>query len=108
MKQRVLVLFAIVAALIALGGPGHAQVQVQPQEVLVVEGRVAWMSAQRMVVAQANDFAVNVDLARISLGDIRRITQGDYVVVEGQYLRPTRTLLALSIQIITPWYPQSP
>jgi hypothetical protein len=66
------------------------------------------MSAQKMIVAPPNDFSVNVDLARISLGDLRRISQGDYVVVTGQLLRPTRTLLALSIQVIGPWYPQVP
>ena len=108
MKQRILALVVVLAALLASGAPGYAQVQVQPPEVFVIEGRVSWFSAQRMVVAPPNDFAVNVDLARIAQGDVRRISQGDYVVVTGQYLRPTRTLLALSIQIISPWYPQAP
>jgi hypothetical protein len=108
MKRRVFVLLVILAALIVPGALGQAQVQVQPPEVFVVEGRVTWMSAQKMIVAPPNDFAVNVDLARISLGDLRRISQGDYVVVTGQLLRPTRTLLALSIQVIGPWYPQVP
>ena len=107
MKRRSLVLLMILAAVVP-GGLGHAQVQVQPPEVFVVEGRVAWMSAQKMIVAPPNDFAINVDLARISLGDLRRISQGDYVVVTGQLLRPTRSLLALSIQVVAPWYPQSP
>jgi hypothetical protein len=80
---------AIIAALTVSGALGHAQVQVQPPEVFVVEGRVTWMSAQRMIVAPPNDFAVNVDLARISLGDLRQISQGDYVIVRGQLLRAT-------------------
>ena len=108
MKRSVLGLLVMIAALLASGTLGHAQVQVQGPEVFVVEGRVTWMSAQRMIVAPPNDFAINVDLARISLSDIRRISQGDYVVVTGQLLRPTRSLLALSIQIISPWYPQAP
>ena len=108
MKPRVFVLLVILAALIAPGALGYAQVQVQPPEIFVVEGRVAWMSTQKMIVAPSNDFALNVDLARISLGDLRRISQGDYVIVTGQLLRPTRTLLALSIQIVSPWYPQTP
>jgi hypothetical protein len=107
MTRRVFVLLVILGALVP-GALGQAQVQVQPPEVFVVEGRVAWMSAQKMIVAPPNDFAINVDLARISLGDLRRISQGDYVVVTGQLLRPTRTLLALSIQVVAPWYPQAP
>lgn len=108
MKRRVLAPLVVLAAAILPGSLARAQVQVQPPEVFVVEGRVVWMSAQKMMVAPPNDFAVSVDLARISLGDLRRISQGDYVVVTGQLLRPTRTLLALSIQVISPWYPQSP
>ncbi len=108
MKRRALFLLVVLAALILPGALAQAQVQVQPPEVFVVEGRVIWMSTQKMIVAPPNDFAVNVDLARISLGDLRRISQGDYVIVTGQLLRPTRTLLALSIQVISPWYPQAP
>jgi hypothetical protein len=107
MKLRLVVL----GISVILAGPLHsaqAQVQVRPPEVLVIEGRVAWMTAQTMVVAPANDFAVNVDLARISQSDLRRISQNDYVIVGGEWLRPTRTLLALSIQVISPWYPQTP
>jgi hypothetical protein len=89
-------------------GSAEAQVQVQPPEVFVIEGRVMWITAQRMVVAPAGDFAVNVDLTRISQADLRRISQNDYVIVTGQLLRPTRTILALSIQVISPWYPQAP
>ena len=107
-SRRVLVLLVILAALVVPGAPGHAQVQVQPPEMLVIEGRVMWISGQRMVVAPPNEFAVNVDLARIALGDQRQISQGDYVVVTGQYLRTSRALLALSIQVISPWYPEAP
>jgi hypothetical protein len=101
----------VVGVLLMLAGALHsaqAQVQFQPPDVFVIEGRVTWMTAQRMVVAPANDFAVNVDLARISQSDLRQISQNDYVIVIGQFLRPTRTLLALSIHVISPWYPQTP
>jgi hypothetical protein len=108
MERWVVFLGLILAAPLLPVALGHGQVQVQPQEVFVVEGRVAWMSAQKMLVAPPNDFAINVDLARISQGDVRLITQGDYVIVTGQLLRPTRTLLALSIRVISPWYPQAP
>jgi hypothetical protein len=108
MKHRIAVLLVLVGVFMIRGAIGHAQVQVQPPEVFVVEGRVTWMSGQRMIVAPANDFAVTIDLARISLGDQRLISQGEYVVVTGQLLRPTRTILALSIQIVGAWYPQSP
>ena len=107
MKRRLVVL---VVSLVLAGALNSAQAQVvvQPPEFFVIEGRVLWMTAQRMVVAPANDFAINVDLARISLADLRKISLNDYVVVSGQLLRPTRTVLALSIQVISPWYPQAP
>ena len=108
MQHRIVVFLVVAGALVVSGAIGHAQVQVQPPEVFVVEGRVTWMSGQRMMVAPANDFAINVDLARIALSDQRLISQGEYVVVTGQLLRPTRTLLAQSIQIVGAWYPQSP
>jgi hypothetical protein len=97
----VLVMFGIVAT-------ASAQVQVQPPEVFVIEGRVAWITAQKMIVAPANDFAVNVDLARIAQSDVRLISQNSYVIVTGHLLRPTRTILAQSIQVISAWYPESP
>src|SRR5215813_4674310 len=98
MKPRPVVLGVLLTLVGALGSV-QAQVQVQPPEVFVIEGRVAWFTAQRMVVAPGNDFAVNVDVTRISQGDLRRISQNDYVIVTGQLLRPTRTILALSIQV---------
>ena len=101
-------LFVVSLVLAGALNSAEAQVQVEPPEFLVVEGRVTWISAQRMVVAPANDFAVNVDLRRISQADQRMISQNDYVIITGQYLRPTRTMLALSIRVISPWFPQNP
>lgn len=108
MKRCVLILLVVLTVLILPGAIGQAQVQVEPPEFFVVEGRVIWMSAQKMIVAPPNDLAINVDLARISLSDLRLIRQGDYVIVTGQLLRPTRTVLAVSIRVISPWYPQAP
>lgn len=107
MTRRLVVL---VVSLILAGAlsSAHAQVRVAPPEVFVIEGRVVWMSAQQMVVAPANDFPINVNLARISQADLRKISQNDYVIVTGQLFRPTRTVLALSIEVISPWYPVAP
>ena len=94
--------------MLGLAAPARAQVQVQPPELFVIEGRVAWVTAQKMIVAPANDFAVNVDLARIAQSDVRQINQNSYVIVTGHLLRPTRTILAQSIQVISAWYPEAP
>jgi hypothetical protein len=102
------VVLAIVLFVSGVAASAHAQVQVQPPEVFVIEGRVAWITAQKMIVAPANDFAVNVDLARIAQSDVRQITQNSYVIVTGHLLRPTRTILAQSIQVISAWYPEAP
>ena len=100
---------ALAIVLLVLGATSSpAQVQVQPPEVFVIEGRVAWITAQKMIVAPANDFAVNVDLARIAQSDVRQISQNSYVIVTGHLLRPTRTILAQSIQVISAWYPDAP
>ena len=103
-----LVVAILLTIVLGAAASAQAQVQVQPPEVFIIEGRVAWITAQKMIVAPANDFAVNVDLARISQADARRITQNDYVVVTGHLLRPTRTILAQSIRVISAWYPESP
>jgi hypothetical protein len=102
------VVLAIALTVVGIAASARAQVQVQPPEVFVIEGRVAWVTAQKMIVAPANDFAVNVDLARIAQSDVRQISQNSYVIVTGHLLRPTRTILAQSIQVISPWYPEAP
>ena len=102
------VALAIVLLVLGVATSSPAQVQVQPPEVFVIEGRVAWITAQKMIVAPANDFAVNVDLARIAQSDVRQISQNSYVIVTGHLLRPTRTILAQSIQVVSAWYPESP
>jgi hypothetical protein len=100
----VLVLSLILAGAV---NPARAQVEVQ-SEFLIIEGRVLWMSAQKMIVAPPNDLAIDVNLSRISQADLRKFRQNDYVIVWGELLRPTRTVLALSIRWISPWYPQAP
>ena len=94
-----------IAALLGIGllAPAFAQ-----DEVLVYAGRVVWISGQRMILALDNAPSISVDLTRISHADLRRFGQNDYVVVTGVVLRPGRTILALSMRWITPWYPQSP
>jgi hypothetical protein len=105
--NRCVVVLVVSLILVRADIPAQAQVEVQ-SEVLVIEGRVLWMSAQKMIVAPPNDLAVDVNLSRISQADLRNFRQNDYVVVWGQLLRPTRTVLAFSIRWISPWYPQAP
>jgi len=103
--KRLLVLSLTLAGALS---SAQAQVVVQPPESLVVEGQVLWISTRMMIVGPSNDFAVNVDLAKIPQADVRKINLSDYVIVNGYLLRPTRTLLATSIVVVSPWYPQAP
>jgi hypothetical protein len=100
--MRALPFVATVLA-ISLQAPALAQ-----DEILVFEGRVVWISGQRMILALDSAPTVSVDLTRISQADLRRFGQNDYVVVTGVVERPGRTILAFSVRWISRWYPQPP
>lgn len=80
----------------------------QEEPILRFEGRVTDVGPREMLVAIDNGPVVMLDLARIPQGEIRQISQNDYVIVTGFIRRPGHKVIATSIERISPWYPTTP
>jgi hypothetical protein len=78
------------------------------EEPLRFEGRVTDVGPREMLVAVENGPVVLLDLMRIPQGEIREISQNDYVIVVGFIRRPSHKVIATSIKRISPWYPTTP
>jgi len=61
-----------------------------------IEGKVAWIAAEKMVVAPPGGLPVTVDLSQVDLDQYRALLAGDRVIVTG---RPEgNRLVATSVQ----------
>jgi len=78
------------------------------EPILRFEGRVTDVGPREMLVAVDNGPVVMLDLMRIPQGEIREISQNDYVIVVGFIRRPSHKVIVTSIQRISPWYPTAP
>lgn len=97
------VLVGIVLALLWVSVSGA-----QEEPILRFEGRVTHVGPREMLVAIDNGPVVLVDLARIPQGEIREITQNDYVFVVGFVRRPSHKVIATSVERASPWIPTTP
>jgi hypothetical protein len=67
-----------------------------------VEGRVAWIAGQKMVVAPPGRLPVSVDLSEVDQGEYQALLSGDRVIVTGRPSRESNRLIATSIQRVEP------
>ncbi|HMH50663.1 MAG TPA: hypothetical protein VK548_10550 [Candidatus Acidoferrum sp.] len=67
-----------------------------------VQGRVAWIAGQTMVVAPDGSSSVNVDLARVPHDQRATLREGDRVAVTGALNNERTGMLAASVQRIGP------
>jgi hypothetical protein len=89
-------LVAIVAfAMFAVAaGPGMAQ------EMVRIDGRVSWVSGQRMVVAPPGGLPVTVDLSGVELDQYRALVSGERIVVTGRLTPERNRVVATGVQRI--------
>ena len=80
----------------------------QEEPILRLEGRVTHVGPREMLIALDNGPVVMLDLARIPQGEVRQISQNDYVIAIGFIRRPSHKVIATSIQRVSPWYPTTP
>ena len=80
----------------------------QEQPILRFEGRVTYVAPSEMLVALDSGGVVMLDLARMPQGEIRQISQNDYVTVVGFIRRPSHRVIATSIHRASPWVPTTP
>ena len=100
-------------SLVVLGGlilplVWASSIGAQEPPILRFEGRVTYVSPAEMLVALDSGGVVMLDLGRIPQGESRQIAQNDYVTVIGFILRPSRRVIATSIQRASPWAPTTP
>jgi len=85
-----------------------SSIDAQEPPILRFGGRVTYVSPQEMLVALDTGGVVMLDLARIPQGEIRQISQSDYVVVIGFIRRPSHRIIVTSIERVSPWVPTIP
>ena len=100
-KRGLLIAVTVALVVTVVGVPG---IPAQEQS-MVVEGRVQWISGQRMVVspvgavlAPAGTSSINVDLSQVSQGEYAGLATGDPVVVTGTVSSARDRLNATSIR----------
>jgi hypothetical protein len=98
--------FVLGGLILSLGWASAIGAQEQP--ILRLEGRVTYVAPSEMLVALDSGGVVMLDLARMPQGEIRQIAQNDYVAVIGFIRRPSRRVIATSIQRASPWVPTTP
>jgi hypothetical protein len=100
--------FIVALALTFVLLPGVSGADAQEQSI-VVEGRVQWISGQRLVVAPvgtviapAGTSAINVDLSKVSQDEYSGLATGDAVQVAGTVTRARDRIVATSIRRLGP------
>jgi hypothetical protein len=68
------------------------------QDTVRIEGKVAWISAQKMVVAPRGQLPVPIDLSEVDLDQYRALLTGDRVVVTGRLSPEGDRVIATSVQ----------
>ena len=100
--RRLRLLAVLTVAILAAVGVSESVAQEQP---ILVEGRVQWISGQRMVVAPvgaaiapAGTSAINVDLSQVPQDEYSGLSQGDPVAISGTVSRARDRIVATSIR----------
>ena len=62
-----------------------------------IEGKVAWIAADKMVVAPPGSLPVTIDLSEVDLDEYKAVTSGDRVIVTGRP-SPDGRVVATSVQ----------
>jgi len=65
--------------------------------VVRIEGKVAWIAADKMVVAPPGRLPVTIDLSEVDLDEYKAVTSGDRVIVTGRP-SPDGRVVATSVQ----------
>lgn len=81
---------AIFSALVAITAAQDSTVR--------LDGKVAWISANQMVVAPLGGPAVTVDLSQVDLDQYATLMSGDWVIVDGASSPDGKRLVATSVQ----------
>jgi hypothetical protein len=97
MLARRVVTTVVVASL--LWAVGLAQGQDRP---LRVEGRVAWISGQTLVVVPDGSPSINVDLSQVPQDQHGTLREGDRIVVTGAVTNERNRLIASFVERLTP------
>jgi cold shock CspA family protein len=86
-----------IAAFLALALSAIAQ-----EPAVQVEGRVAWIAGQGMVIAPDGNPSVNVDISQVPQDQRAALREGDRVVVTGTVNNERTRVIAASIQRVGP------
>jgi uncharacterized NAD-dependent epimerase/dehydratase family protein len=89
---KALVAIVALAAFAAVVGPAAAQ------EVVQIDGRVSWISGQRMVVSPPGGVPVTVDLSLVDQDQYRALLAGERIVVTGRLTPQRNRLIATAVQ----------
>jgi hypothetical protein len=94
-RQFGTVLAALVAGPIL---PALARGAAAQDNMVRVEGKVAWIAAEKMVVAPPGGLPVTVDLSQVDLDQYRAVLAGDWVIVTGTVPLEGGRVIARSVQ----------
>jgi hypothetical protein len=83
-----------------LAGTAAAQTSPAPDDIVRIEGKVAWLSAQKMLVARHDGPPVPVDLSQVDQDEYMRLLSGDRVIVIGRLTRERDRVVATSVRRI--------
>jgi hypothetical protein len=88
----------LIAVLTCGAIPTPARTAVAQNDTVRIEGKVAWISANKMVVAPRGQLPVPIDLSEVDLGQYRALLTGDRVVVTGRLSPEGDRVIATSVQ----------
>ena len=91
-RGKTLVTIVALAAFAAVVGPAAAQ------EVVQIDGRVSWVSGQRMVLSPPGGQPITVDLTLVDQSQYRALLAGERIVVTGQLTAQRNRIVATAIQ----------
>lgn len=95
--KRAWVLMAVAAALLGPFDPGAAQ-----DRPLRIEGRVAWISGQTLVLLPDGSPSINIDLTNLPQDQQSTLRQGDRIVVTGTVVSERNRVVAEAIERLGP------
>jgi|SRR6266446_3800745 len=86
-----------IAAFLALALSAVAQ-----EPVLQVEGRVAWIAGQVMVIAPDGNPSISIDISQVPQDQRATLREGDRIVVTGTVNNERTRVVAASVQRVGP------
>jgi hypothetical protein len=85
-------------AVLACGGFPTVRTVVAQDDTVQFLGKVAWISANKMIVAPRGGLPVPVDLSQVDLEQYRGLLAGDRVIVTGRLSPDGDRVIATSVQ----------